>query len=176
MKTYPKYLDWVRYACAYLLLTYGFSKLAGVQFTLPTGIAKEPVGSLSGHDLTWYYYSYSPAYASILGLVQLAGGTMLLFRRTALLAALLMLPVVANIMMINVFFHIRVGAECMAAFLLGLLLVLLARDRNGFVTLFWANQASEEPQVRNLHWKTRTALVVIAALQIILGVFYARRR
>jgi len=35
-----------------------------------------------------------------------------------------MLPVVANIMMINVFFHIRVGAECMAAFLLGLLLVL----------------------------------------------------
>jgi uncharacterized membrane protein YphA (DoxX/SURF4 family) len=103
---YPKYLDWVRYLCAYLLLTYGLSKLAGVQFKLPPEIAMRPVGSLSGYQLTWYYYSYSRTYASILGLTQLAGAAMLLFPKTALLGAAVMTPIMANIVMIQpVFSH-----------------------------------------------------------------------
>ena len=101
---YPKYLDWLRYVSAFLLFTYASSKLLGRQFSLPPEIALRPVGSLSGYQLAWFYYAHSHAYAVILGLIQLAGGALLLFRKTALLGAALTLPVMANIVMINVFF------------------------------------------------------------------------
>jgi uncharacterized membrane protein YphA (DoxX/SURF4 family) len=104
MKPYPKYLDWLRYLSAYLLFTYGISKLAGVQFALSPDIARRAIGSLSGFQLTWYYYSYSHIYASLLGLTQLVGGALLLFRKTALMGAAIMTPVMANILMINLFF------------------------------------------------------------------------
>ena len=81
---YPRYLDWARYLSAFLLFTYGLSKLLGRQFTLPPEIALRPVGSLSGYQLAWSYYSYSHSYAAILGLVQLACSALLLFRRTSL--------------------------------------------------------------------------------------------
>ncbi len=129
MKPYPKYLDWVRYLSAYMLFTYALSKLAGVQFTLPPDIARRAVGSLSGYQLTWYYYGYSHVYASILGLTQLAGGSMLLFRKTALLGAAVMTPVMVNILMINLFFHIAVGAVCAAAFIFVSMMALLWRER-----------------------------------------------
>ena len=73
---YPRYLDWARYLSAFLLFTYGLSKLLGRQFTLPPEIALRPVGSLSGYQLAWSYYSYSHSYAAILGLVQLACGAL----------------------------------------------------------------------------------------------------
>ena len=58
MKPYPKYLDWLRYLSAYLLFTYGVTKLAGWQFTLSPDIARKPIGSLSGFQLTWCSYSH----------------------------------------------------------------------------------------------------------------------
>jgi hypothetical protein len=83
VRRYPKLLDWLRYICAFLLYMYGMSKLAHMQFHLPAEIAHRPVGSLSGYELTWYYYGYSRTYACILGLAQVFGATLLLFRKTA---------------------------------------------------------------------------------------------
>lgn len=84
---YPKYLDWLRYLSAFFLFIYGSSKLLGRQFTLPSEIALRQVGSLDGYQLAWFYYSYSHTYGVILGLTQLAGAALLLFRKTALLGA-----------------------------------------------------------------------------------------
>ena len=74
--------------------TYGVSKLAGWQFSLSPDIAKKPIGALSGFQLTWYYYSHSHFYARILGVTQLVGGALLLFRKTAVLGAAAMLPMI----------------------------------------------------------------------------------
>jgi hypothetical protein len=121
---YPKYLDWLRYLSAFLLFTYAGSKMLGRQFTLPAEIALRPVGSLTGYQLAWLYYGHSHTYAVILGLIQLAGGALLLFRKTALLGAALMLPVMTNIVMINVFFHIAWGAMCTSAFIFASMLAV----------------------------------------------------
>ena len=110
------------------------------EFRLPPDIAQRPIGSLSGFQLTWYYYSYSHFYAIILGLTQLAGGALLLFRKTALLGAAIMAPVMANILMINLFFHIAVGAECTAAFIFASTLALLWQERSAFVGLYGASR------------------------------------
>ncbi len=172
MKSYPRYLDWIRYLSAWLLFTYGLSKLAGVQFRLPPDIAQRPIGSLSGFQLTWYYYSYSHFYAIILGLTQLAGGALLLFRKTALLGAAIMAPVMANILMINLFFDIAVGAECTAAFIFASTLALLWQERSAFVGLFWSQQATEPVSSRSFHRSMATLVVLVVIAQAVFSLLY----
>jgi len=165
--SYPKYLDWLRYLSAFLLFTYGLSKLLGRQFTLPPEMALRPVGSLSGYQLAWFYYSYSHLYAVILGLIQLAGGALLLFRKTALLGAALMLPVMTNILMINVFFFIAWGALFTSAFILTSMLAVLWHDRHALLGVFWTHQAGEPANVRR-YYRITAALVVLLVV-ILLG-------
>jgi hypothetical protein len=121
----------------YLLFTYGLSQLAGVQFTSSPDMARQAIGTLTGYQLTWYYYGYSHIYASILGLTQLFGAS--------LLGAAIMTFVMANILMINLFFHIALGAECAAAFISGSMLALLWHERDGLLGLFWGNKPLSRP-------------------------------
>jgi len=169
VKPHPKYLDWLRYICALLLYFYGISKLAGHQLTVPADMALKPVGSLSGYWLTWYYYSFSHTYKDILGLTQIIGASLLLFRKTALLAAALMTPVMANILLINVFYSIAVGAEVNAAFILGCMLLLLWHQRKALLSVFWTNQSSESASTRTLHWIIRAAILLVVLAQVIVG-------
>lgn len=162
---YPRYLDWLRYLSAFLLFIYASSKLLGRQFSLPPAIALRPVRSLSGYQLAWSYYSYSHAYAVILGLTQLAGGALLLFRKTALLGAALMLPVMTNILMINLFFHIAWGAMCTSAFIFTSMLAVLWPNRQALVGVFWTQQASEPANVRRYH-RVIAAVVVLLAITL----------
>src|ERR1700743_2562504 len=90
---YPKYLDWLRYLSALLLFLYGSSKVVTRQFHVPPAMALQPVGSLTGYELSWFYYAHSRTYEIILGLIELAGAALLLFRKSTLLGAALMLPV-----------------------------------------------------------------------------------
>ncbi|HMF90916.1 MAG TPA: hypothetical protein VKL40_09745 [Candidatus Angelobacter sp.] len=162
---YPKYLDWLRYLSALLLFTYGSSKLLSRQFTLPPETALRPVGSLTGYQLAWFYYSYSHVYAAILGLIQLAGGALLLFRKSALLGAALMLPVMTNILMVNVFFHIAWGALCTSAFIFASMLAVLWHHRHALVGVFWTDQAGEPANARR-YYRITAALVVLLVITL----------
>ena len=162
---YPKYLDWLRYLSSFLLFTYGSSKLLGRQFTLPPEMALRPVGSLSGYQLAWFYYSYSHVYAVILGLIQLAGGALLLFRKTALLGAVLTLPVMTNILMINVFFFIAWGALCTSAFIFASMLAVLWHHRDALVGVFWTHQAGEPANVRR-YYRIAAALIILLVITL----------
>jgi uncharacterized membrane protein YphA (DoxX/SURF4 family) len=175
MKPYPKYLDWLRYLSAYLLFTYGVSKLAGWQFSLSPEIARKPIGALSGFQLTWYYYSYSHIYARILGLTQLVGGALLLFRKTAVLGAAAMLPMMANILMINLFSHIAVGAEFTATIIFVSMCALLWRERCEIVGLFWGRQLMERERSRRFH-RIMAALILLVVFAQTIFIVSMRRR
>lgn len=166
---YPRYLDWLRYLSAFLLFAYGSSKLVGMQFTLPHEVALKPIGSLTGYQLAWFYYSYSRVYADILGLIQVAGGMMLLFRRTALLGSALMLPVMANIVMINIFFSIAWGALCTSTFIFASMLVILWRERDALAAVLLTSQAGEPDSVRRYHRMIAGSVVLLVVALMGLG-------
>jgi hypothetical protein len=176
VERYPPALDGLRYVSAWLLYLYALSKLAGFQFTLPPGTRERPVGSLTGFELTWYYFGYSHAYKMILGLTQLLGATLLLFRRTAALGAALLLPVLVNIVLINLFFVIALGAQLTSAFLLAAMLAILWHSRALIAQAFWSGQSAEPARTRKMH-RIAAALVVASALAVILaGVVAAHGR
>ena len=167
VRPYPKVLDWLRYLCAFLLYLYGASKLAHFQFNVQDELAHRPIGSLNGYELTWFYYGYSSSYAWILGLLQLMGASLLLFRRSSLLGAALVTPMMANILLINIFFltaDLGRGPEFTSAFILASMLVLLWHERAALVLLFWARQPVESNRVHR--WIRALILLAVAAVLI----------
>lgn len=58
----------LRYVVAFLVITYGFAKLNGSQFTILDSELDKPMGQVSGFWLTWYYFGYSKFYGNPLPL------------------------------------------------------------------------------------------------------------
>lgn len=116
----------IRYWLAVEIFNYGFAKILGTQFD-PNYFRSDSVwNSLSGLDLTWNYFSYSYAMAVIIAGIQIGGSALLLFRRTAVLGVILLLPVMVNIALIDIFYSIPAGALVNAIlFTLGLSYLLL---------------------------------------------------
>ena len=100
----------IRYWLAFEISTYGFAKILGTQFHTPSYRKDMLLGEANGFALTWYYYGYSYTLAVIIACTQIGGSILLLFRRTVLLGATILLPVLINILLINVFFDIASGA------------------------------------------------------------------
>ncbi len=118
----------MRYFLAYQVSAYGFAKILKTQFGHVYMRDNTPIGELSGFDLTWNYFGHSYSFAVILGLLQIGGGVMLLFRRTTLLGTCILLPVMLNIVLINVFYDIATGAFINSIIITtGLLYLLLLR-------------------------------------------------
>jgi hypothetical protein len=100
---------------------------------------------------------------------------LLLFRRSTLLGAAILAPVMANILMIDIFFHIAWGAEIAAAFLLGSTMLLLWQEREAIFRLFWRDQSSDT-RMENRTKKVARAIVVLLVLaQVFMFAKYAAR-
>ncbi|WP_126243748.1 hypothetical protein [Chitinophaga rhizosphaerae] len=106
----------VRYWLALEISGYGFSKLLGIQFGESFVRNDSIVGGLSGFNLTWNYFGHSYVFSSIIAVVQVAGSVMLLFRRTTLPGVLILLPVMVNIVLIDLFYGIPVPATLNAIY------------------------------------------------------------
>jgi hypothetical protein len=135
----------LRYFVASFVLLYGFAKLNGSQFTILDSELDKPMGQVSGFWLTWYYFGYSAIYGNLIGLVQIAGGILLMFRKTTLLASCLLLPVIANIILIDIFYRIAPDALVVAILLELALLGILSFHKRELVELFWSKQNSAFP-------------------------------
>jgi len=167
--SYPRLLDWLRYFCAFMLYMYGISKLLHLQFNMQSQLAQQPVGSLNGYQLTWFYFGFSHIYATILGLTQVAGATLLLFRKTTLLGALAMLPVIANILLINMFILVDdYGPYLISGLICASLLTILWKQRFALFTLLWSSQNGEASRSERIHWWIRS-IIVLAAITIMVS-------
>ena len=95
-----------RWIAAVLMITYGFAKLNGSQFTVLDSELSKPMGEVGGFWLTWYYFGFSTVYGTVIALVEIGGGLLLAWPRTSLVGALVLLPVVANIILMDILFGI----------------------------------------------------------------------
>jgi len=173
---YPRLLDWLRYFCAFQLYMYGTSKLLHLQFNMQAVLAHQAIGSLSGYQLTWYYFGFSRIYACILGLTQVVGATLLLFRKTSLLGTLSMLPVMANILLINMFILMNdYGPYLISSLICTSLLIILWYHRRAVLALLWSTQKSESDRSKRLHWWIRSVIVLAVATIMISGAFLQHR-
>ena len=152
-----------------MLLAYGFAKLTHAQFTILDSELDKPMGQVSGFWLTWYYFSYSGVYSAIIALSQITGAVLLTFRKTTLLGACLLFPIVVNIALVDILYGIDLGATIMAIFVLIGLIILLSIHKQELIDLFWRNQNrlfAQNPSGKRfaaLKWIVRLTLILFAA-------------
>src|SRR3974390_3407496 len=85
------------------MMPYAVSKLLNWQFQLPASVYASPLGETSGIRLTWAFLGYSPVFQFFMGLFEFVPAAMLLSRRMRRLGALLLFPVLLNVVMTNYF-------------------------------------------------------------------------
>ncbi|SEN14001.1 hypothetical protein SAMN04488505_108177 [Chitinophaga rupis] len=96
----------LRYGVAFDLATFGWEKLFHLQFVVSLSKLDLPYSSFSSQDLFWAFFSYSYPFGCIIAGCQLTGAMLLLFHRTRLAGVFILLPVLVNILLMDIFYKI----------------------------------------------------------------------
>lgn len=90
-----------------VFISYGTGKIIDRQFGNEYAVLDTPLYTVDGFQLAWRFFDYSYSYKFFIGLSQLVGALLLVYRRTTTLACLILLPVITNIVFVN-FTHTKV--------------------------------------------------------------------
>lgn len=102
-------LIYARYFVGLMLISYGVSKFLVGQFPGPSLYSMDVMyGEMSPMGLAWRFFGYSDTYKIFMGLSEITAGFLLLFRRTAILGALVSIAVCTNIVLVNFSFDVPV--------------------------------------------------------------------
>lgn len=133
--------DICRFLLASIILLYAIGKLLGTQLQSSILWQGDELGKMSGFELTWAFFGYSKFYNSFIAFSQIIASFLLLFRRTTLLGACLLLPILINIVVIDYSFGI-LGPFPLAIMLLYMCLFLIACFWRGLIALFIKQESS----------------------------------
>ena len=143
---YNYLLQWltvlIRYYILYQMIIYGLAKVFYLQFQ-PPRFARlvQPYGDSSPMGILWTFMGQSKGYTIFAGLGELAGGLLLISRRTTTLGALVVLGVMANVMAMNYFYDVPV--KILSSHLVLMSLFLLVLDGKRLLNLFLLNKNTE---------------------------------
>ena len=138
----------LRWHVAISMFVYGIAKT--VQFDA-TAENHAPVNSLTGQQLMWAFYGYSLTYAKFLGVVEMAGAVLLLFRRTTLLGCLVVTTVLVNVIVQDLVYGVLEGALRAAIIYQALTVVILLINWQR-VTAVWKAFTSPVQTTSALRW------------------------
>ncbi|WP_136666624.1 hypothetical protein [Flavobacterium sp. H122] len=126
----------LRFWIALQISNYGFEKIMGINFAPSFSAGDTPAGLLNGQQLTWIYYSHSYGISIVIAFFQIVGSYFLLFRRTILLGVAMLLPVMFNILLINIFYGIGLVVAFTATTMVLGLTYLLYQRKDEILELF----------------------------------------
>lgn len=177
LKNYDTLYYWLRVALRYRLaiavIAYGFIKFFPLQAPLPS---LSNLNTNYGDFSNWKIFSLSlgvvPNYQAFLGLVEIAGGLLLLHRKTATLATLIILPFAGNVFFSNLAYE---GGEYVySAYLIAVGLYLFAFDAIRLFNLL----SLERPTIPNrfqpvfVAWQKTGRLVLKSAFIFFFVILY----
>lgn len=96
----------IRYGLAFDLAEFGWAKICHRQLVMPLYQLDLPYRSFTPSEIFWTFYGHSYLFGCILGGLQIAGAMLLLFSRTRLVGVFVLLPILANILLMDIFYQI----------------------------------------------------------------------
>jgi uncharacterized membrane protein YphA (DoxX/SURF4 family) len=92
----------LRWYLAFYMLYYGWGKLTGDQFgTFNAAIASKPMNQVGKFYVAWYLFGLDKSFDIFTGLAEIIGGLMIIYNRTLLIGAFILLPILAQIFIID---------------------------------------------------------------------------
>ena len=118
------------------MIPYAIDKLFGLQFKVPAWSYAQPLGSTSGSTLAWATFGYSAKLQLLLGIFELVPALLLLNVRTRRVGAVLLFPVLLNIVLINFSLDLWHGTKVVSSTLLAIDIFLILYDHDLYLDLF----------------------------------------
>lgn len=158
----------LRYGIAFDLATFGWEKLFHLQLVMPQSKLDMPFSSLSSQELFWAFFSHSYPLGSIIAGCQIAGALLLLFHRTRLAGVFILLPVLANILLMDIFYEIGITVIVHASIMMAGTLYFLFIEFNRLKEFFFAakNQLPTLPISKYAKTAIRLSIIYIPLLLI----------
>ncbi len=165
----------LRFFLAYTFMSYGAAKVLDVQFAGNLISLDSRIIDLAPMQMAWAFFGYTYTYQAIIGWSQIAASVLLCFRRTTAIGAILLLTVIGNIVMVNVFYEICVQIN--STIYLAMTVYLILVDVRRLWTFFIANRTASHrryPMLTNnlTLYRTFTVLRVLLILFILIYPFY----
>jgi hypothetical protein len=126
-----------RFALAFFFLFYGVAKLLGTQFIRAGSSLDRRVSELSGFELTWIYFGYSPLLSGVIAWGQIICATLLLFDRTKRVGMLGLFPILVNIVLVNFGYNIAHDTKIISCVFLALNAYLILSEFPALKRFLW---------------------------------------
>ncbi|MFI5187938.1 MAG: hypothetical protein ACHQF0_14505, partial [Chitinophagales bacterium] len=145
-------ITYVRYFLVFNMFDYGFGKIYNLQF----GWARfpklvdllSPYGDQSPMVLLWRFMAYSNSYQIFTGAVEVLGGILMLFKRTAILGILITIAAICNVVMLNWSYNVDVKYYSMHLLLVAIFLLVPHIRR--IADFFILNKATSPSEIRSV--------------------------
>lgn len=132
-----KYKETIEIVCRlyvfFFLTAYGLGKVIGAQFYSPGLIPSEieimPIGMVPDFELAWVFMGRSYGYMLFIGLAEVIGALLLLFNKTKLVGTLILIPIMVNVIVFDIFFLDEYGALAGATLYFLMLLTILVINK-----------------------------------------------
>lgn len=141
-KVFSFWIGLLRYSIALDLIMVGLQKWFNLQFTAPIAKLDLPFSSFGSEDLAWAFFGHSHGFVFVIGGLQILGSVFLLYNRTRLLGTVLLIPILFNIVLMDLFYRFNPGESASAFILLSGLTWLLLLDYQKLVVLFLPRKGS----------------------------------
>ncbi|MBV1922813.1 MAG: hypothetical protein KUG68_02165 [Flavobacteriaceae bacterium] len=121
----------------FFLTAYGLGKVLGAQFYTPDSIPPEietmPISQIPDFDLAWVFMGRSFGYMLFIGIAEIIGALMLLFNKTKLIGTLILISIMVNVIVFDIFFLDEYGALASAIIYLLMLFTILLINKEKIV-------------------------------------------
>lgn len=123
----------------FFLTLYGLGKIIGGQFYAPGSIPSEiktlPIEQISDFDLAWVFMGRSFGYILFIGVAEIIGALLLLFNKTKIFGTLILIPIMVNVIVFDIFFLDKYGALASATLYLIMLFSILWINKEKIITV-----------------------------------------
>ena len=166
----------------FFLTVYGLGKVLGAQFYTPDLIPAEieamPIGQIPNFDLAWVFMGRSFGYMLFIGIGEIIGAIMLLFNKTKLIGTFILIPILVNVIVFDIFFLDQYGALASAVIYFIMLLIILWINKTKIIkviktiTLFETNtNASIKEKIVKFSYILLIIIIVFAFNQLLVSWF-----
>jgi len=155
----------------FFLFVYGIGKVIGAQFYTPDVIPLEietmPIGLVPDFELAWVFMGRSYGYMLFIGLAEIIGAFLLLFNKTKLIGTLVLIPIMVNVVVFDIFFLDEYGALAGATLYLLMLLAILVINKEKMSTILKELVRNIVPHKTSSKEKILKYLIVLVIIVLI---------
>lgn len=163
----------LRYFSAFYIIRYGVVKFYNfgkpLQFDLYTYHLDTTIRELSSTELLWVFYSYAPLYTFFIGIIECIGGILLFSPKYKIYGALLLLPILANVFLLNYFYDIPDTAKINITIYLLVVIMVCFIERKRIITTL---KALKLPMIKFSLKEEFKVVIGMVFFYILLNIFF----